>query len=113
MDFWLFLCYNSVMISKSDKELQAIISEFEAPELILVRAEDAGPDDELWLLKSADGALYGLWARDYMSELEFEANGLKNNFGISVKEWVKLKNPSEEDEYVLDCDGDSFALFCY
>jgi len=93
---------------KSDSELQAIIAQFDAPALTLVEKIDAGPDEELYLFEDSEQNRYGLWSRDYMSELEFEANGLKNSLNIEVKAWIKLK---DSDEYVTELDGDSYALF--
>lgn len=94
----------------NEENLQKILSEFDAPELFYVEHKYSGPDENLYLFKDQAGNQYGLWARDYMSELELEAEGLKNDLGINVKNWVKLK---ADDEYVAEKDGDNFALFKY
>jgi hypothetical protein len=44
-----------------------------------------------------------------MSELEYEANGLKKLFDIEIKEWVKTVN----NENTVEDKGDTFALFVY
>ncbi len=42
-----------------------------------------------------------------MSELKYEANGLKNNFNINLEEWIK----TADGEDVVYYGGDYFALF--
>ncbi|MBR2710079.1 hypothetical protein IKF02_00380 [Candidatus Saccharibacteria bacterium] len=95
---------------KDEKDLQRVLSEFELPELVFVGRKDAGPDEELYFFKDEEGKEYGLWSRDYMSELKYEANGLKNDHDIEVEKWIKLKKP-DIDEYVTEFEGDKYALF--
>ena len=72
-----------------------------------MRKEDAGPDEELYFFEDKDKNKYGLWSRDYMSELKYEANSLKKHFNIEIKEWIKTAN----DEDVVEYEGDTYALF--
>ena len=92
---------------KNEKELTEILKSFNAPRLIYKGKLDAGPDEELYYFEDEDKNMYGLWSRDYMDELKYEANGLKNNFNIDVIEWIATV--SGEDR--VHCDGYSFALF--
>ena len=92
---------------KSEKELVGILKNFDVPGLFYLGKEDAGPDEELYFFEDKDKNKYGLWSRDYMSELKYEANGLKKHFNIEVKEWIK---PTDNEEFV-EYGGDTFALF--
>lgn len=93
---------------KTELELQRILSEFDVPELTFTDRKDAGPDEELYFFKDTSGTEYGVWARDYMSELEHEATGLKNNFGIALENWLNLRNSQDQ---TIDYDGDTYAVF--
>ena len=93
---------------KNEDELKKVLTEFEVPELRFVRRVDAGPDEELYFFEDAESSIYGVWERDYMSELEFEATGLKKDLGVGVSEWMKRKN---EDEFVLNFEGEAYAVF--
>ena len=92
----------------NEAALQEILSEFDAPELFYVEHRNAGPDEELYFFEDQEGNKYGLWVRDYMSELAYEAEGLKNDFDIDVEKWLKLR---AGDEYVTEFNGDYYALF--
>lgn len=96
---------------KSESELQKILQEFDVPKLSFVGRKDAGPDEELYFFKDKNGNDYGIWSRDYMSELEYETTGLKTDFGIKVKKWIPLKNPTEFSQYVAEYLGDKYAVF--
>lgn len=96
---------------KTEDEIKKILSEFDVPELFLVRKIDAGPDENLYLLEDEEKNKFGLWERDYMSELEYEATGLEKDHKVTVKEWVKLKNPTEDEESVFYQDGLYYAVF--
>ncbi len=67
-----------MMNYRSEEELNKILKNFDVPELFYKSKEDAGPDEELYFFEDENKNEYGLWSRDYMSELEYEANGLKN-----------------------------------
>lgn len=92
---------------KSEKELAKILENFDVPGLFYEGKEDAGPDEELYFFEDKDKNKYGLWSRDYMSELEYEANGLKKHFDIEVEEWIKPIDGEDTVEYA----GDTYALF--
>ena len=92
---------------KSEAEMEKVLANYDLPELDFVGRKDAGPDEELYFYETADGVNYGVWSRDYMSELEFEAAGLKTNFDIEVAEWIR----SKDGEEVVCYDGDYFAVF--
>lgn len=105
-----------MMPAKTQAELDQIISFFEVPSLIVDRAIDAGPDEKLYLLHDDEGHRFGIWARDYMSELNFEANGIEQNQHIKVAKWFPLKgandHSNEEDwGYKYYSDGDWYAIF--
>ncbi len=84
---------------KSESELKNILNNFEAPELVFIGREDAGPDEELYFYKDGEGNTFVLWSRDHMSELEYEANGLKNDFNITIVKWLELRNVDVNDDY--------------
>ena len=92
---------------KTEAELIKILKLFNIPELIYKGKLDAGPDEELYFFEDKNKNKYGLWSRDYMSELKYEANGLKNNYNINLEEWIKTAN----GEDIVYRDGDCFALF--
>ena len=92
---------------RSEEELNKILKHFDVPELFYKSKEDAGPDEELYFFEDKNKNKYGLWSRDYMSELEYEANGLKKHFGIEIKEWIK----TSASEDTIEDSGDTFALF--
>ena len=92
---------------KSEKELAKILENFDVPGLFYEGKEDTGPDEELYFFEDKDKNKYGLWSRDYMSELEYETNGLKKHFDIEVKEWIK----TTDNEDTVDYEGDTYALF--
>ncbi len=94
---------------RSEKELIEILKNFDTPKLFYKNKEDAGPDEELYFFEDENGNKYGLWSRDYMSELKYEANGLKKHFNIEVKRWVK----AIDGENTIEDKGDTFALFVY
>ncbi|MBR5621419.1 hypothetical protein IKW75_02990 [Candidatus Saccharibacteria bacterium] len=96
---------------RSEPEIQKILQEFNTPKLLFVTRKDAGPDEELYFFKDESGNKYGVWARDHMSELIYEATGLKNDFGIEVKNWIKLKKPANNNQYVAEYLGDKYAVF--
>ena len=102
---------DSMIEFKSETEIQKILQNFDAPKLFFVTREDAGPDEELYFLKDESGNKYGVWARDHMSELVYEATGLKNDFDIKVKNWIKLKKPVDDNQYVAEYLGDKYAVF--
>lgn len=92
---------------KSEEEMKKILANYDLPELVFIGRENAGPDEELYFYKAKNGVNYGVWSRDYMSKLEFEANGLKNDFDIEVEKWLTAKN----GEGIVEDDGDYFAVF--
>lgn len=92
---------------KTESELAEILKSFDAPKLTYKDKLDAGPDEELYFFEDNDGNKYGLWSRDYMSELKYEANGLKNDFDINLEKWVTTTN----GEAMAYSDGYWFALF--
>ncbi|MBR5046485.1 hypothetical protein IKX73_02560 [Candidatus Saccharibacteria bacterium] len=97
------------MIDYKDEDgLKKILAEFEVPELRFVRRVNAGPDEELYFYEDSGGVLYGVWERDYMSELEYEEAGLKKNFGVDVTEWMKRK---KDDDLILNYKGNMYAMF--
>ena len=97
-----------MLLPKSKTEVMALVQKFDVPALKLERKIDAGPDEELYLFSAAGGRVFGLWQRDYMDELQFEAQGLENNFDLCVECWVPLK---DSEELTFDEGGDTFALF--
>lgn len=96
------------MIEFKDKEeLTKVLENFDVQKLSYKDRKDAGPDEELYFFTDKDGNEYGLWSRDYMSELKYEAIGLKNDFNINVKEWIATLSGDDMAYY----DGYCFALF--
>ena len=107
-DAGLFYGIIIIMINfRNEAELSEILKEFDAPKLVYKGRYDAGPDEELYFFETEDGDKYGIWSRDYMSELKYEANGLKNNYNVKIKRWVMTKDGDETAYY----RGDYFALF--
>ncbi len=110
------------MISyKTETELEPILARFQAPKLQFVSRRDAGPDEELYFYRTKDaknpenahsaGKRYVLWSRDYMSELDAEARGLEEEFGLKIATPVRLKQPEYDDDYFANYEGDMYALF--
>lgn len=96
------------MISyQTEDELKAVLAKYNLPELIFTGRKDAGPDEELYFYEDKVGRRYGLWSRDYMSELNHEAEYLQGHFGLVVKKWLK----TAEDELTTDFAGDTYAAF--
>lgn len=90
--------------------MNKILSYFGVSEVNLIQCIDAGPDEELYLFQDGNDNKYGLWSRDYMSELKYEATGLANDFNIDVKMWLRVKN---SEAYTLEKDGNTYAAFVY
>lgn len=52
-----------------------------------------GPDDELFTFAADDGEKFYLFVRDYMShDLDYEADFVKENAGVEVGEFLRVKN---------------------
>lgn len=104
-----------MMPTKSQSELNSILNQFEIPQLRLDRTIEAGPDERLYLLHDEQGHHFGVWARDYMSELYIEAQNLSMNQNLEVTKWFKLKytKPGEgdSDDYMIYSDGAWYAVF--
>ena len=88
-------------------ELKSVLGFFGFADLNYVRRIDAGPDEELYLFADSECNEYGLWERDYMSKLKYEADFINDNFNIKIKEWL----PTLDGEDAVEFRGDWFVFF--
>ncbi len=90
---------------RENDEIIKIAEKFGVFDLTFVERVNAGPDEELYFLKDKEGNEYGIWERDYMSELDYEKSVLEKEFKVFVDEWLKADGEETYD------DGESFAMF--
>lgn len=90
---------------RENDEIFKIAEKFGVFDLTFVERVDAGPDEELYFLKDKEGNQYGIWERDYMSELDYEKSVLEKEYNVFVDEWLKVGDVETFE------DGDSFAVF--
>lgn len=73
-------------------DMDRVLLGFELDEkLWMVKAEIVGPDDEYYELRNKEGKQFCVICRDYLSNLDAEANWLKEQYGLEVKKWYEIR----------------------
>lgn len=84
-----------------DELQRQVLDKFELPEpLVYEIGVEVGPDDVLYYLHGFEtNKNYLVRCRDYMSELKYEKNSLRNDYRIKVERWLRPKDADDDADW--------------